>query len=93
MALGEHSQTIYSDEIKFYETPEGVVTTGPFGRAEIKVTPSKTPGLVHLMIVNVLPDQRVFYQRIELDPEMAKLTAEKIGETAWAVEETQTMKS
>lgn len=70
------------DKLTLFETPEGVITTGPRGRQEISVYKSRSDGLVCLKITSrKLRDTRDFYQIISVDTDMAK----HLGALLWAL--------
>lgn len=71
-----------TDARTFYETPEGVIAKGGFGRAEVIVRAARTPGLLFIKIQRETPGGDRWFQFIELDAEMARLLACKLERVA-----------
>lgn len=60
------------DVTHFEETETGAIASGPAGKLELDIIPSRTPGLVLMRITHMKRSGKTYYQFIELDAERGK---------------------
>lgn len=69
------------DERRFYELPDGVATTGFFGRIDATVYRDSVTGLIVLTLKQTNEGRAPRWVRIDLDNEFAGLLVDKIEAT------------